>query len=85
MITAPEIKYEEDSFNECCYDANGKPWNVRVSWQAYHYDGSMRIVSLKVSTDFHNKDGSLAESVLELIKLREGRRVTMECVMDLVD
>lgn len=79
-----EPKYEHDEFTDKVYDADAKAWNAKISYSAYHYDNAMRICELKVSTDFHNEDGSLEDSVLEIIKLREGRRVVLETSMQII-
>lgn len=76
------VKFESDSYTDLVYDANGKGHTAEISYEGYYYDRSLRLVKLSVKTNL--KDKYLQESVLEMIHLREGKRIELECQIEIL-
>lgn len=77
----PKIIYEADSFIEPIYDQDGKEFSATISFEGYHYDEALRIVKLIVSTALRHVE---EEDVVNLLELREGKRIKLETKMQIV-
>lgn len=76
-----EPKCEIDSFTDLIYSEDGKGHPATISYEGYHFDGAFRICKLTVSTSLRHVD---AEDVVNLLELREGKRIKLECNLELI-
>lgn len=76
-----EPKCEIDSFQDLIYDENGKGHYSTISYEGFHYDNAFRICKLTVSTSLRHVE---AEDVVNLLELREGKRIKLECNLTLI-
>lgn len=78
-----EPKFEMEEFWEDIEDADGRDWIAKIIFESYFYEGSLHIVKLMVSTSYPTTD-EIQENVENIIQLRYGKSVTMDCELELI-
>lgn len=78
-----EPQFEMDEFWEDVEDENGNDWIAKIKMESYFYEGSLHLVRLQVSTSYPFTD-EIQESVVNIIELRYGKSVTMDCEIELI-
>lgn len=77
-----EPKFEMDQFYEDLNDSAGISYLASITLESYFYEGSLHLVKLKVSTGYPFTD-EIQENVVNMIELRYGKRVVMDCQLEL--
>lgn len=76
-----EPKFDTDSFSDLIFDEDGKGHPATISYESFTYDGAVRVCKLVVSTSLGHVQ---QEDVLNLLSFREGKRIELECQMQLL-
>lgn len=76
-----EPVFDMHTFTETIYDEDLQPHQATISFEGYCYDGALRLVKLSVKTLLTHVD---QEQVINLLEFIEGKRVKLECKMQLV-
>lgn len=76
-----EPRFEVDSFSDLIFDEDAKGWPATISYEYAEYDGAIRVYKLTVSTSLRHVD---QEDIVNLLHFREGKRIELECKLELV-
>lgn len=83
MKPTTEPQFDMDQFCDDLNDEAGISYLASIILESYFYEGSMHLVKLRVSTGYPFTD-EIQENVVNLIELRYGKRVVMDCNLELV-
>ena len=78
--TEPKIDWQNDSFEDLLYDADGKGFMSKITYEGVYYDGALRISKLEVTSRLRDL---CDDDLIEALKFRNGgKHVVIECKMD---
>lgn len=81
MKSILEPKFENDTFTDLIFDQDGKGHAAKISYEGVNYDHAFRIYHCEVSTDYRYVS---QVDIEELLHLREGKRISFECSLNVL-
>ena len=75
--SAPEVKFDSGLINDVI-----EGFSVKIEYDYFIHERILRIVSLKVTTNY--SDSEMELTIANLIEFVEGRTVELECTMQII-